>query len=114
MDKDKLCKKNIRWASGNYNSRRHPVKRTAPFHNFSDVEDAANAYTTINGITSKAGRKAAARRKRAGLPGIFIQNNRLITVTQQGAQKVVGTKPAHANTFYVKYQPATVLYAVKK
>jgi len=114
MDKNKLHKKNIRWASGNYNSRRYLVKRAASFQNFSDVEDAANAYKTINEITSLAGKKAAAKRRRAGLPGIFIRNNQLVRVTQHGAEKVVSTRPAQASTFYVKYQPATVLYAVKK
>lgn len=115
MAKDRIHRKNIRLASGTYKKCRRSLKNTAATpRDFSHVEDTAAAYRTINEITSRAGRSAAFKRKKAGLSGIFIRNDQLIAVTPNGVEKVISTKPAHANSFYVNYKPSTVLHAVKK
>ena len=83
-------------------------------HNFSDVEDAKDAFRTIGSIVSIAGKNAATEAKAKGLNRTYIRNfKKLVRVSATGAE-VVLTPQIKREAYYIKYKPHTILHAVKK
>ena len=91
------------------------IKRAVPkvfiSHNFSDVEDNADAFDIIRVIAADAGRNAAAEARAAGLSRVYIRNHKnLVSISAAGKEKVIHPK-TRRSFYYVKYKPHTVLYA---
>lgn len=98
-------------------SYRPGIKRTAPVvfisHNFSDIEDNADAFNIIRTLAADAGRNAATEAKVAGLSRVYIRNHKdLVRISAGGREKIIHPK-TRRHSYYVKYKPHTVLYALR-
>jgi len=93
------------------------IRRAVPAvfisHNFSDVEDNADAFDIIRALAADAGRNAAAEARAAGLSRVYIRNHKdLVRISAAGGEKIIHPK-TRRSSYYVKYNPHTVLYALR-
>jgi hypothetical protein len=107
-----IAKKTARWID---RSRVRGIRRSVyVHHSFSEVEDNTDAFRIIRNLAADAGNNAAAEAKAAGLPCVYIRNNKdLYKVFATGAEIQISPKIKQA-FFYVKYKPSTILHAVKR
>lgn len=85
-----------------------------PSHNFSDIEDNAEAFSIIRQLAEYAGKNAAAEAKAAGLTRIYIRNNNKLVKVMADGEEVPVSPLIKKAAFYIKYKPSTKLHAVKK
>jgi hypothetical protein len=83
------------------------------FRDFSTVEDSAEAFKLIQELANNAGKYAAAEARALGLGTVYVRDNKLERVFAKG-ESVAITPRINRASFYVKYNPATILHAIKK
>ena len=81
MIKRNSALKTARFISRNQRRGRGGTRNVFISHNFSDVEDGADAFRIIRNLAAHAGNNAAAEAKAAGLSRVYIRNNELIKVS---------------------------------
>jgi hypothetical protein len=80
---------------------------------FSTVEDSAEAFKLIQELANNAGKYAAAEARALGIGTVYVRDNKLERVFAKGGSVAI-TPRINRASFYVKYNPATILHAIKK
>lgn len=81
---------------------------------FSEIEDASNAYNIIQEIVFNAGLNAAAEAKAAGLPLTYASGTRELVKVSPSGERIKISPIIGRSSFYIKYQPSSFFYAVRK
>ena len=108
--KNKQTEKNSKWWSPHRRMRK-TNRSVFISHNFSDVEDDAHAFDIIRNLAANAGRNAAAEAKAAGLSRAYIRNYKDLVSVSAGGEEILLHPKITRSSFYVKYEPHTILHA---
>ena len=114
MKSRQIAKKSARFVKFKEKRKRIGNRSILNSHNFSDIEDNVNAFRIICNLAAHAGNNASAEAKAAGVARVYARNNNeLVKILGSGEVVLISPKLKRAS-FYIKYNPFTVLNAVKK
>src|SRR5258706_12318089 len=114
MKNRQIAKISVRFVK--YKEKRTSLGSRSVFttHNFSDIEDNANAFRIIRSLALNAGNNASAEAKAAGVARVYARNNNELVKVLASGEVVLVSPKLKRPSFYIKYNTSTVLNAVKK
>jgi hypothetical protein len=83
-------------------------------NDFSVVEDSPHAFEIISQIAIRAGLSAQAEVKAAGLPHVFVRDNKIIKLHSDGTEEVIPDSLVKGDQYYYRYSLPKVFHAIKK